>query len=307
MECYLNAYSMRKNRGQLDLESMVEAGALAQIFAIYLPSGQDALKEGIQLDPYSLFHEIYKLYQHELSQNRDLILPALSYQDIISNRRAHRMSAILSIEDCQLLDGNLKRLRELYEKGVRLITLLWNKENCIGYPNSSREELHQKGLKPFGIEVVRQMNKLGMIIDVSHMSEGGFYDVVKYSEKPFVASHSCARALCDNQRNLSDHQLKCIAGTGGVVGVNYNSEFLRKNSTRTTIEDIVRHIDYMISIMGSDCVALGSDFDGVECDLEPSDYSQYGNLISELEKKFSDDVVEKICYKNVLRIIQECL
>lgn len=307
MECYLNTYSLRNNCGQLDLESMAEAGALAQIFAIFLPSGHDAQSEGIDLEPYSLFQTMYQFYLKEMSMNRDLILPAYTYQDILNNKQNHKMSAILSVEDGQLLDENMGRLRELYGKGVRLITLLWNKENCIGYPNSSREEVHRRGLKPFGIEVIEQMNRLGMIIDVSHMSEGGFYDVAKCSNKPFVASHSCARALCENPRNLTDRQLLYIAEAGGVVGINYNSEFLREHSTRTTIDDILRHIDYMITLMGSDFVALGSDFDGVECDLEPADYSQYGKLVSKLEKKYSDDVVEKICYKNALRVIKECL
>ena len=307
LECYMKAYGMRKNSGQLDLESMVDAGALAQIFAIYLPSGEEAQKEGIQLEPYSLFHEIYNLYQNELAKNQDLILPAYSCQDIIENRKKDKMSSLLSIEDGQLLDGSIERLEELRDKGVRLITLLWNKENCLGYPNSNDKIINLKGLKPFGIEVVKHMNKLGMMIDVSHMSEGGFYDVAKYSDKPFVASHSCARALCDNSRNLTDHQLKCIADSGGVVGVNYNSEFLRANSKYTTIEDIMRHIHYMIFVMGSDSVALGSDFDGIECELETANYSQYGNLIQELEKNYSTDIVEKICYKNVLRIIKECL
>ena len=307
LECYLNACGLRKNSLQLDLESMSGAGALAQIFAIYLPTGMEAERDGIQLDPYSLFHEMYQLYQNEISKNQDLILPAFSYEDILENKKRNKMSSVLSVEDGQLLDGNIERLEELYDKGVRLITLLWNKENCIGFPNSNQEMIHQKGLKPFGIDVVKRMNEMGIIVDVSHLSEGGFYDVVKHSKKPFVASHSCARALCGNSRNLTDHQLKCIADSGGVAGVNYNSGFLRDNSKYTAIDDIVRHIDYMMSVMGSDSVALGSDFDGIKCELEAADYSQYGNLVAELEKKYPSNTVEKICYKNVLRIIKECL
>ena len=307
LECYLNACGLRKNELQLDLESMTDIGALAQIFAIYLPTGKEAEKEGIQLEPYSLFCEVYELYKNEIAKNQDLISPAFSYEDILENKKRNKMSCILSIEDGQLLGGDIERLEELYGKGIRLITLLWNKENCIGFPNSSQEIIHQKGLKPFGIEVIKRMNELGMIVDVSHLSEGGFYDVVKYSGKPFVASHSCARALCDNSRNLTDRQLKCIAGSGGVVGVNYNSVFLRENSNYSTVDDIMWHIDYMIEVMGSDSVALGSDFDGMECELETADYSHYGKLISELEKKYSGNIVEKICYKNALRIIKECL
>lgn len=195
LECYLKGYGLRKNSGHIDLESMKSAGALAQIFAIYIPWKKEAEEHGIILSPYELFLEIYELYQRELRANSGMIGSALSYDDVLEKERANKMSAILSIEDGQLLEGKMERLKELYDKGVRLMTLLWNHENCIGFPNSSDAKLHQKGLKPFGIQVVEAMNSLGMMIDVSHLSEGGFYDVARHSKKPFVASHSCARTL----------------------------------------------------------------------------------------------------------------
>ena len=307
LECYLNSYGLRKNHGHLDLESMAASGALAQFFAIFLPSGEDAREHGIEIGPYRLFEEVYGLYQSEMAKNKDLILPAYSYQDILENKRKNKISAILTVEDGQLIEGDIDRIQELYDMGVRLITILWNRENCIGFPNSRDENAHQKGLKPFGIEVVERMNRLGIIIDVSHISEGGFFDVAKYSEKPFVASHSCARALCGHPRNLTDAQLKRIAESGGVAGVNFYSEFLKDVSKYTAINDIKEHIGHMVSVMGEDGVALGSDFDGIDCELEIENYGQYGKLISELEKCYSNDVLEKICYKNVLRVVHDCL
>jgi membrane dipeptidase len=131
--------------------------------------------------------------------------------------------------------------------------------------------------------------------------------VAAYSEKPFVASHSCARALCGHSRNLTDAQLERVADSGGVAGVNFNAKFLKDDAAYTAVRDIAEHISHMISVMGSDHVALGSDFDGMDCRLEIADYSQYGKLISALEKKYSDDVIEKICYQNVLRVIKDCL
>ena len=259
------------------------------------------------MDPYSLFLKISEVYKREIEANSDLIRPALSYDDVIANREEGKMSSILTVEDGQLLDGRLERLEELYERGVRLLTLTWNYENCIGYPNSREAEKHRLGLKPFGIETVERMNRLGMIVDVSHLSEGGFYDVAEHSDKPFVASHSCARALCDHPRNLTDDQLKRIAQAGGVAGVNFNASFLREQSTKTFVDDIVGHIKYMISVMGDEHVALGSDFDGIDCRLEVENYDFYGEVVCRLEKIFPQKTVEKICYANVLRVLKDCL
>lgn len=307
LECYKRECGLRKNNCHIDLEKMKTSNAFIQFFAAYLPSGDDAVEEGVSLLPYDLFYALKDIYDHELNINADLIKSVLSYEDIEKNRLVGKMSGMLTIEDGQLIDGKIERVDELYHAGVRLITLLWNRENCLGYPHSSDDLAHQKGLKPFGIEVVEKMNDLGMIIDVSHLSEGGFYDVAKYSKKPFVASHSCSRALCSHSRNLTDEQLKCIAKAGGIVGVNYNAGFLRDGAEYSSIEDILLHIDYMLSLIGSEHVALGSDFDGIDCGLEMADYGQYGKLVNVMSEKYSDEIVEKICYKNALRVLKDCL
>lgn len=306
-ECYRQKCGLRKNQCHIDLQAMKKSGALAQFFAIFLPSHETAEEMRIELQPYELFEEIYQTYQQEMERNGDIIAPAYSYEDVMQNRKAGKMSSILTIEDGGLLEGRPDRLDAIYEKGVRLITLLWNHENCIGYPNSSDEKIHRKGLKPFGIDVVEKMNRLGMLIDVSHLSEGGFYDVAKYSKKPFVASHSCAGALCGHQRNLTDEQLKTLAESGGAAGVNFNAAFLRSGADYSYVSDIVKHVDYMVNLMGCDGVALGSDFDGIECGLEINGYEEYGKLISALQTKFSDDDVEKICSGNVLRVLKDVL
>ena len=235
-----------------------------------------------------------------------MIAPAISYDDILIHDREGRMSAVLSVEDGHLLAGKLERLDELYDKGVRLMTLLWCRENCIGFPDSLKREEHRLGLKPFGFDVIEKMNQLGMIIDVSHLSEGGFYDVAAHSKKPFVASHSCARSLCGHSRNLSDEQLRCISEKGGVVGVNYNSYFLREGSDFSSMEDILLHVDYLINLMGVDSVALGSDFDGIECRMEMRGYGQYQRLVEQLVRRYPAETAEKICCKNVLRMMKEC-
>jgi membrane dipeptidase len=151
------------------------------------------------------------------------------------------------------------------------------------------------------------MNDLGMIIDVSHMSEGGFYDVAKYSKQPFVASHSCARALCNHRRNLTDDQLKVLGEKGGFVGVNFECSFLKEGSSRATVDQVVEHLEYMKNKAGIDAVAFGSDFDGIGNDLDFGDYAGMPKVIAALEKHFTDDEIEKICWKNAYRVIGESM
>ncbi len=307
LECYTKNCGLRKNNLHIDLEKLKKAGALGQFFALWIPMDEETEEYGVSGTPYEIFTGMYALYKSEIEKNSDLIAPVLAYKDIEANEKAGKLSSILTIEDSALIDDKIERVDEMYEKGVRLMTLIWNHENCMAYPNSFDNEIHMKGLKPFGIESVERMNKLGIIVDVSHLNEGGFYDVAKYSKKPFVASHSCARALCDESRNLTDDQLKCLGEKGGVVGVNFYSEFLAEKAPHTKVEDIVRHIDYMMNKAGSESVGLGTDFDGIDCTLDIENYGMMGKLVQALEKKYSADLVEKICYKNTLRIMKECL
>ena len=136
--------------------------------------------------------------------------------------------ALLTVEEGGVLNGNRNRLEELYQRGVRLITLTWNYENCIGYPNSRNAQEMQKGLKSFGKQMVEEMNERGMLVDVSHLSDGGFWDCIRLSKKPIIASHSNARALCAHPRNLSDEMLCALGECGGVVGLNFLSAVFTK-------------------------------------------------------------------------------
>ncbi len=305
LECYRQKEPLRENSLHIDLEKLRKGGSLMQFFAIFLVSGEEAKEENISLNPYELFSEVADLYERELVTNSNIIAPVRTFSEFEKNRSEGKMSALLTVEDAGALEGDFERLQMFYDRGVRLMTLLWNYENCIGFPQSSIAAEHSKGLKAFGIELVERMNDIGMIIDVSHMSEGGFYDVAKYSKKPFTASHSCARKLCNHSRNLTDEQLRCIADKGGIVGVNFNADFLRENVGVSTADDIAAHLAHMVNIMGDECVALGSDFDGIDCELEIKSYEHYSKLLPKLEKIFSQETIEKICYKNVIRLLKE--
>ena len=273
-----------------------------QFFAMYL-----SRNEMKTMDPYDILKGIYGYYKEQMEKYSDIIRPVYSAADVVSNRDKGILSAFLTVEDGVFIDGKIERVQEVYEMGVRLITPLWNFENSVGFPCRDDHEEHMKGLKPFGFEVVEKMNELGMIIDVSHMSEGGFYDVAKHSKAPFVASHSCARALCNHRRNLTDDQLKTIGEKGGVAGVNFECSFLKEGSDRATFEQIIQHLVYMKDKAGIEAIGFGSDFDGIDDNGELVNFGGFTPLLERMEKTFTDDEIDKICSGNALRVMKDVL
>ena len=228
--------------------------------------------------------------------------------------KTERTAGILTVEEGGVLNGRLFRLDELYEKGVRLVTLTWNYENCIGYPNSRDRNIMKKGLTDFGIQTVEKMNELGMIVDVSHLSDGGFWDCIRYSRYPVAASHSNARSLCRHPRNLSDEMLRALGESGGVAGLNFYSAFLRErrgqtDGSRASEDDITNHALWMIKEAGEDAVALGTDFDG----FDPASLPDGIQGVQDIEKVWdamrkkgiTPRQLDKIAYGNVLRLIHE--
>lgn len=286
----------------VNIRLLKEHGSLAQFFAIYI-----SRTEMEMMDPYDIFKGVYGYYQRQMEENRDMIRPALSVEDIERNRDEGVISAILTIEDGVFVGENMDRIAEVYDMGVRLITLMWNFENSMGFPCHDHRKENLKGLKPFGIEAIRKMNEMGMIIDVSHMSEGGFYDVAKYSHKPFVASHSCAKSLCNHRRNLTDNQLKTLGNAGGMAGVNFEGSFLEEGASGATYESIIKHLVYIKNKAGIDSVGFGSDFDGIRYNGELINYGGFTELLNRMEKRFTYDEIDKICSLNVLRVMKEVL
>ena len=220
------------------------------------------------------------------------------------------ITGLATVEEGGILNGKIKRVEELYRQGVRLLTLTWNFENCIGYPNNRKESIMKKGLKPFGIEVVQKMNELGMLVDVSHLSDGGFWDCIKHSRLPIVASHSNARALCGHPRNLTDEMLKALAENGGVTGLNLYPAFLLENGLATNY-DIAKHALHMINVAGEDVVAVGTDFDGFDGETSEN----YVAHIGEMEKVWNafkkagitERQIDKIQFGNAWRVMKEVI
>ena len=247
-----------------------------------------------------------------------MLAPVYNYADFEKNAKAGKISALLTMEDGCPIGENLNNLYALYDRGVRMICLLHNLINPIGNPNFGRcfsngnpdtsTPNTQTGLTEFGQVLVQEMNKLGIVIDVSHLSDKGFYDVVKLSKRPIAASHSNTRSVCGHVRNLTDDMLYKLAQNGGVTGINYANHFLHNDEKlgKNTLDCAIEHIKHVKRKIGVNHIALGSDFDGIDPDIEISDASKTDLLIKKLEKSgFSSEEIEKICYKNALRIFKE--
>ena len=213
---------------------------------------------------------------------------------------------LVSIEGGEILGESLFMLDIIYRLGVRALGLTWNQRNAIA--DGVGEEFSKNGLSIFGRRVITKMNNLGMLIDISHLNEAGFWDVLELSEKPVVASHSCARALCDHPRNLSDSQLRALAKEGGMVGINFCPEFLRP-SGQATIDDVVRHICHVAEVSGVNSVGFGSDFDGITSAPEGLENVERFNCLREALEKcgFSREEMVRICHGNFIRVLGEVL
>ncbi len=300
LECWKHKdQGLKDGPTAINIEKLREGGSLAQCFAMYLPW------KSMNIGPYEILKGVYETYKEQMELNKDAIRPALSVSDIEKNAADGMLSSILTIEDGAFLENKIERLDEAYEMGVRMIGLIWNHENCLAYPNNRDKAAHERGLKVFGMDVIERMNELGMVIDCSHLNEGGFFDVAKLSKKPFMASHSCARALCDHPRNLSDEQLHVLGEKGGVVGINFYGAFLNESGDAASFDRIIEHLKYMKDKAGIDAIALGSDFDGIDDNGELVDFTGYVPLMDKMSKHFSDDEIEKISHLNAMRVFRE--
>lgn len=313
--------SLRENSLMVDLTKLKKGGYSVQNFAMYVEqkAGESS---------FSKVKELLSVFKQEMSDNEDLISQVYTSGDILKNEKEGKLSALLTVEEGGVCEGKLENLHFLYEAGVRMMTLTWNFPNEIGYPNFNEEgDFYTpntvEGLTETGIEFVREMEKLGMIVDVSHLSDAGFYDVLKYTTAPFVASHSNARTVCPVVRNLTDDMISRLAGRGGVIGLNYSVDFLRDYPDRkavdgknpknwgmgyASLEDIAEHAKHIVNVGGIECVGLGSDFDGIPPHPELSGADAIPKLAQAMAKKgFSENEIDKILYQNVFRLYKEIL
>lgn len=296
----------------VDFSRMQQGGAMAQFFAMFLPPVGAEKMMGLDkpIDDEDYLAKLSSALKRNIAENSDIIGFATNADELEANEKAGKMSAFLTIEDGRSVNGSMDNLQRYYDMGVRLISLTWNFKNCFGSPNSKDPKIMAEGLTDFGKDAVVRMQELGMLVDVSHLSDGGFMDVAKLAKVPFIASHSNCRTLSPHQRNLTDEMIKILADKGGVAGINFGPEFLNADVTckDSTNELIVKHIKHFIHIGGTDCVGLGSDFDGIGGNLEVGSSDKVPMIWDLLHKEgISDDVIEKIAWKNHFRVIKEAM
>lgn len=299
MKIFEKNLELKSSTCSIDIEKLKKGNSLAQVFAFFVELSETE-------DPYKYFNNMYDYFIKQIELNKDSISIVKNVSELKAAEKNNKLGAFLSIEEGQVLGNKLERLKEVYDKGIRIITFTWNFENDFGYPNAGFK-YKDNGLKKKGIEAIEICEELGILPDASHLSDGGFYDLVKYCKKPFIVTHSNSRAVTDHPRNLTDDMIKLLGNKGGVMGINFCSEFLGDNSV-STIEEIICHIKHIKNVGGIDIIGLGSDFDGIGNEVEIKNASEFDKLYQGLKKeKFSDNDIEKIFNKNVLRLFDETL
>lgn len=288
---YYNRKSLSKNDYSVDIERMGKYKCYIQVFAVFYEN-ETAL-------PYDETVNIINNYKHELNKNI-----GLQHINSISDfRNKNGVFSILAVEGGEALEGKIENLYQFYKMGVRILTLTWNRKNELGCGSWYENE----GLTRFGKKIVCEMNKIGMIIDVSHLNEKGFYDVLEATSKPVIASHSNSSAICGHKRNLTDEQFKALIKNRGVAGINFYPEFLTNNKT-ATCDNIIRHIYHFLELGGENSIGFGSDFDGVNSlPLKIKGIENYSLINELLRKNFKQEIVDKILYKNFQRVVEDNL
>jgi len=312
------------SQGHIDVPRAKASGLAGGLCAVYIPSGDLILQE-----PDENGHYVTPLaapLQRQPSLDIAMEKLAIAYRveraggwkicrstaDIRKAMNEDIFAAVLHMEGCEAIDEDLDALEVFYAAGLRSLGPVWSRHNAFGHgvpfafpmsPDSA------PGLTDAGFELVKRCNRLGILIDLAHITEKGFWDVAKTSDQPLIASHSNAHALTGVARNLTDVQMDAIKERNGLVGLNYAVTMLRpdaRDDAKTPLSDMVRHIDYMVERMGIDCVALGSDFDGATVPADIADAAGNQNLVAALEAAgYSEVELAKICRENWLRVLAQ--
>lgn len=306
-------FFLRKNPLHIDLMRMTKGEYLLQNFALFVHMKRE-------LHPFEYAMKLVDQFYLEMEANADLIGVVTSWNDIEVNQKKGRMSALLALEEGAVCEGEIGFLRNFYRLGVRMMTLTWNFKNQLAYPNRWENPKYgrfvpelEHGLTETGIAFVEEMERLGMIIDVSHLGDAGIWEVFRHTKKPFVASHSNARSIAGHPRNLTDEMIRALAERGGVAGINFSASFLKdeedgKEPIHSNLNDMVLHIKHMKKIAGIECIGLGSDFDGIESMLEMKECSGIQMLADEMARQgFTTGEIERVFSGNVLRVYRELL
>lgn len=284
------AGTLLANSLHVDIARMEKLGEVTSCFALFVDMDESP-------SPWKAACDLYSLFCSSLASYGNRIRQVTTPDAILKNPLA---GAMLTCEEGQILEGDLSRLEVLQGWGVRMASLTWNHENDLGYPHTMAD----MPLKPLGIEAISEMERLGIIVDVSHLSDEGFYSVAKHAKKPFVASHSNSRTCTPVSRNLTDAMLRVLGDRGGVAGLTLCPPFLTPEGKVSSLEDLIKHAKHMRNVGGSSILAIGTDFDGIGGNLAIKDIAGMNTLWEALSQAgFTNSELEGMWQKNALRVL----
>ena len=293
--------SLDNEYAHVDFPKLKRGGVDAAFFALYVPADLDADPE----KAYKYAMELLDGVNKTLASNPSAAALAVTEDEARLNKADGRFSVFIGLENASPIDC-IEKAKLFYDKAVRYITLCHSANNAI-CDSCAPKVKKWGGLSPFGKELVAEMNRLGMLIDVSHVSDDTFYDVLKYSTKPVVATHSCCRALCDHPRNMTDDMIRALAAAGGVIQINFYPLFLDGSLPEHEVPytRIADHIDHVVELVGIDHVGIGSDFDGIDSvPVGLEDISLMPKLFDELRHRgYSEAELSKIASENFFRVL----
>lgn len=283
--CYKQGEGLKNNSQHISFEKS-PADVYIQCCACWI---QDSLEKE---KTWKYFTDCAELLKKQEKENG--IKQIITGKDLLDAEKS--IGTILTIENCSAFSGKLENIEKAYNYGVKMATLTWNGANDLGSGVRSGESY---GLTEFGKKAVKEMERVGITIDISHASEILFWDVVEHTASPVVASHSNAIRLCSNKRNLTDEQFELIKSRGGIVGINFFQKFLNDDFENASMEDIFEHTDYFLSLGGENTVAMGSDFDGCEIPNDMTGIESIAELYEIFAKhNYSEELIDKIFFKN---------
>jgi len=332
-----------KGKTHSDLKRWKEGGLDVQLFSVFC--------DGSKIDPFKYANQQMDSLDAVVKRNPDKIVKVANTKELLTAVKQQKIAALFGVEGGHMIENDLSKLEILYNRGARYMTLTWNNSTdwaTSAYDETFTQDLKHKGLTDFGKQIVAKMNQLGMIVDVSHIGEQTFWDVINTTTKPVIASHSSVYALCKHQRNLNDEQIKAIAKNGGVIQVNFHPGFIdpdfdEKNNAffnthkiekdsliesgkddwyienymyrkyneeaeaiRPPLSILIKHITYIIDLVGIDYVGIGSDFDGIILTpKELDDVTTYPIITKALvEKGYNEKDISKILGGNFLRVLK---
>lgn len=288
----------RSSQGHIDIPRLKDGGVDCQVFAI------SSMRNVNPAFPLRTAMEMIDRFYLECDASEELV-PVTTYDEIVEAKKGGKVAGLLSIEGADVIEGKVEMIRVFHRLGVRMVGLVHSIRNALA--DGVADMRSGGGLSRLGVEVVEELDRLGMLIDISHLNDEGFWDVMDLTENPVIASHSNSKNVCHHPRNMTDDMIKALADNSGVMGMNFAPMFV--HPSLATLQGVVDHIDHIVEIVGPDHVGLGSDFDGIPyTPVGLEDVTRMPRITEELvNREYSEEDIVKILGGNHLRIMKEVI